>query len=131
MNQDNSNGMPSVEPVETYMRLTVGEEMTNADWEIFVNIGLVEVEHELHIVGYWDMGTYGEHFVMARNDDEATEMFEEEYEPLTDIAPYIARIETEGEQKARINSGDISMPSDGQTDRFNSAKGMYYEALYN
>ena len=105
-------------------------EMMEEDWDEYLDADT----HEDYTVrdyqiGYWDMGEYGEQIIRATCEGLAEDSFLCEYQPKRKCQPYIARCETLAEVAERIASGDKSLPSDGQTWRFDDAGNMYYEAM--
>ena len=105
-------------------------EMMEEDWDEYLNADTYEkYTVRDYQIGYWDMGQYGEQIVRATCEELAEDGFLCEYQPKRKCQPYIARCETLAEVAERIASGDKSLPSDGQTWRFEDAGNMYYEAM--
>src|SRR5450830_218424 len=104
--------------------------MTEEDWDEYLDADTHE-EYTVrdYQIGYWDMGEYGEQIIRATCEELAEDSFLCEYQPKRKCQPYIARCETLADVAERIASGDKSLPSDGQTWRFEDAGNMYYEAM--
>lgn len=123
--------------------------MTEQDWADFFSINAQSLdaiadtdstedngeefvwEEREYLIGYWDMGNFGEVIVKGYDEELAIDGFISSYQSPRGLQPYVARCETLAEADERIKSGNNRLPDDGQTWRYGDFRNCYYEALHN
>jgi hypothetical protein len=149
MNEENKDEFDLNTWLSTFDGCTY-EEMSDDDWNDFLNIVIDEEipepdclahrddmeeedywEEKKYLIGYWDMGNFNEVTARGFTEELAIDSFIANYRSPHGLQPYVARCETYFECENRIQSGDNSLPEDGQVWRHKNFCNAYYEELNN
>lgn len=83
-----------------------------------------------YLIGFYDLGMFGEMVVEATDEECAKDVFRETYPPKKSrTSPYIARCELLSEAEERIRRGDHSLPANDNDWAYADFGNAYFESL--